>query len=142
MTLSNTRQTTCVTLASCGQLQAREENWRVLAEMLPQLVWTTRADGWVDYTNQRFCDYTHATPEQLQGYGWGQFLHPEDAELALAVRAHAFRRGIPYEVEYRLREGQTGCYRWFLVRGTPCARARNACAPSSTPILSGLFLLM
>jgi len=119
MTLSNTKQTTCVTLASCGQLLASEENWRVLAEMLPQLVWTTRADGWVDYTNQRFCDYTHATPEQLQGYGWGQFLHPEDAELALAVRAHAFRTGIPYEVEYRLREGQTGCYRWFLVRGMP-----------------------
>jgi PAS domain S-box-containing protein len=119
MTLSNTKQTTCVTLASCGQLLASEENWRVLAEMLPQLVWTTRADGWVDYTNQRFCDYTHATPEQLQGYGWGQFLHPEDAERALAVRAHAFRTGIPYEVEYRLREGQTGCYRWFLVRGMP-----------------------
>ena len=73
----------------------------------------------MDYTNQRFCDYTHTTPEQLQGYGWGQFLHPEDAERALAVRAHAFRTGIPYEVEYRFREGQTGCYRWFLVRGMP-----------------------
>lgn len=91
----------------------------MLAEMLPQLVWTTRADGWADYANQRFCAYTHATLEQLQGYGWSQFLYPEDSGRALAVRADAFRRGIPYEVEYRLREGQTGDYRWFLVRGMP-----------------------
>ncbi|WP_338246775.1 sensor histidine kinase [Dictyobacter halimunensis] len=108
-----------MTLTSCDQLLASEESWRVLAEILPQLVWTTRADGCVDYTNQRFCDYTHATPEQLQGYGWGQFLHPEDAERVLTVRAHAFRTGIPYEVEYRLQEGQTGRYRWFLARAMP-----------------------
>jgi PAS domain S-box-containing protein len=101
------------------RITTREENWRVLAETVPQLVWTTRADGWADYANQRFCAYTHATPEQLQGYGWSQFLHPDDCERTLVVRAHALRTGVPYEVEYRLREGQTGDYRWFLVRGMP-----------------------
>jgi PAS domain S-box-containing protein len=131
MTLSNTKQTRCATLGERPgiddddqkqaeeRIKTSEENWRVLAEMVPQLVWTTRADGRVDYANQRFCDYTHATPEQLQGYGWSQFLHPNDAECALAVRMHAFRTGVPYEVEYRLREGQTGRYRWFFVRAMP-----------------------
>jgi PAS domain S-box-containing protein len=103
-----------------ARVKASEENWRVLAETVPQLVWTTRAeDGLSDYFNRRFCDYTHATREQLYGYGWSQFLHPDDFERTLAAREHALRTGTPYEVEYRFREGQTGCYRWFLARAMP-----------------------
>src|SRR5258708_3184200 len=101
------------------RLKASEENLRVLAETVPQLVWTTQPDGLSDYFNQRFCDYTHATWEQLHGYGWSQFLHPEDYERTLAARAHAFRTGTPHEVAYRFREGQTGRYRWFLARALP-----------------------
>ncbi|HEX4713820.1 MAG TPA: PAS domain S-box protein, partial [Ktedonobacteraceae bacterium] len=101
------------------QLKTSEENWRVLAETVPQLVWTIRADGLSDYFNQRFCDYTHATCEQLYGYGWSQFVHPEDYERTLAARAHAFRTGTHYEVAYRFREGQTDRYRWFLARAMP-----------------------
>src|SRR6185312_8221430 len=103
-----------------AQVKASEQNWRVLTETVPQLVWTMRAeDGLSDYFNQRFCDYTHATWEQLYGYGWSQFLHPDDAERTLATRERALRTGIPYEVEYRFREGQTGRYRWFLARAMP-----------------------
>ena len=105
------------------QLRASEQNLRVLAETLPQLVWRIGADGLSDFFNQRFRDYTHASDEQLQGYGWSQFLHPDDAERALAAREHALRTGCPYEVEYRFREGQTGSYRWFLARGVPLRNA-------------------
>ncbi|HEX6480938.1 MAG TPA: ATP-binding protein, partial [Ktedonobacteraceae bacterium] len=102
------------------QLKESEENLRVLAETVPQLVWTARAeDGLSDYFNRRFCEYTHATYKQLYGYGWSQFVHPDDSERTLAVRTHAFRTGIPYEVECRFREGQTGEYRWFLARALP-----------------------
>ncbi|GHO51782.1 hypothetical protein KSB_02570 [Ktedonobacter robiniae] len=101
------------------RIKANEQNFRVLAETVPQLVWTTRPDGLSDYFNQRFRDYTHATFEQLYGYGWSQFLHPDDSERTLAARAHAFRTGTPYEVAYRFKEGQTGVYRWFLARAMP-----------------------
>jgi len=101
------------------QLKASEENWRVLAETLPQLVWTTGPDNRLDYCNQRYCEYTHATLEQLQGYGWRQFLHPEEAEGVLAFRHQTLETGEPYESECRLRNGQTGEYRWFLARGMP-----------------------
>ncbi len=96
-----------------------QDNWRILAETMPQLVWTMGADGRTDYNNQRFCAYTQARPEELQGYGWSQFLHPDDLERTFAAREHAFRTGAAYEVEYRLREGQTGKYRWFLARALP-----------------------
>ncbi len=101
------------------QLKTSEENLRVLAETVPQLVWTTGPDNRLDYCNQRYCEYTHAAFEQLQGHGWRQFLHPEEAEGVLAFRHQTLATGEPYESECRLRNGQTGMYRWFLARGTP-----------------------
>jgi PAS domain S-box-containing protein len=46
-------------------------------------------------------------------------LHPEEAEGVLAFRQQTLVTGEPYESECRLRNGQTGEYRWFLNRGTP-----------------------
>src|SRR5258708_1991412 len=101
------------------QLKTSEKNWRVLAETVPQLVWTTGPDNRLDYCNQRYCEYKHAAFEQLQGHGWRQFLHPEEAEGILAFRQQTLATGEPYESECRLRNGQTGEYRWFLARGAP-----------------------
>ncbi|GHO63519.1 hypothetical protein KSC_024110 [Ktedonobacter sp. SOSP1-52] len=100
-------------------LKESEENLRVLAETVPQLVWTTRPDGRFDYCNQRYCEYTHAAFEHLQGYGWRQFMHPEDAERVVVLRQQTLQTGEPYEMEYRLRNSQTGTYRWFLARAMP-----------------------
>ena len=115
---------TCTDIDAQKRAEARvkesEQHWHTLAETLPQLVWTIRAaDGLSDYFNQRFCDYTQATQAQLYGYGWSQFVHPEDRERTLMARTHALREGSPYEITYRLREGCTGCYRWFLARAMP-----------------------
>src|SRR5258708_7449186 len=101
------------------RLKASEENWRVLAKTVPQLVWTIQPDGSAMYFNQRYYDYTGASPEQALGHGWSQFLHPDDAEQALALRRHLLATGEPYEIEYRLKDGQTGAYRWFLARAMP-----------------------
>jgi len=100
-------------------LKAREEYFRALAETVPQLVWMTRPDGNTEYMNHRWFDYTNATPEQLLGTGWLRFLHPDDYERTLAARRHALETGEYYEIEYRLRNGRTGEYRWFLARGIP-----------------------
>jgi PAS domain S-box-containing protein len=101
------------------QLKESRENLRVLAETVPQLVWTTRPDGRLDYCNQRYCDVTQADFEQLRDYGWHQFLHPEDAERALTFRQHSLETGELFENEHRLGNGQTGGYRWFLARAMP-----------------------
>ncbi|HEX6479502.1 MAG TPA: PAS domain S-box protein [Ktedonobacteraceae bacterium] len=101
------------------KLKASEENLRVLAETVPQLVWIERAGGSVEYVNQRYLDYLQARPEQLQSGGWSQFLHPDDAQRTLAAWRHACESGEPYEIEYRLKHGQTGAYRWFLARAMP-----------------------
>ncbi|WP_201376867.1 PAS domain S-box protein [Ktedonobacter robiniae] len=101
------------------RIKASEQNWRVLAETLPQLVWTTQPDGRVDYCNQRYCDLTQADFEQIRDYGWRQFLHPEDAEHTLALRQQSLATGELFENECRIRDGRTGEYRWFLARALP-----------------------
>jgi hypothetical protein len=38
---------------------------------MPQIVWTARPDGWLDYYNQRWFDYTGMTLEANAGLGLG-----------------------------------------------------------------------
>ncbi|GHO77898.1 hypothetical protein KSD_56690 [Ktedonobacter sp. SOSP1-85] len=101
------------------QLKESRENWRVLAETVPHLVWAVRSDGRLEYANQRAYNYLGASPESMLGEEWQQFLHREDYERVEAVRRHALETGEPYEIEYRLKENQTGAYRWFLDRALP-----------------------
>jgi PAS domain S-box-containing protein len=101
------------------KLKESEQNWRVLAETVPQFVWIERADGYVEYVNQRYTDYLQARPEQFQSSGWSHFMHPDDTQRTLLAWHHAGDLGEPYEIEYRLRNGQTGAYRWFLARAMP-----------------------
>jgi PAS domain S-box-containing protein len=53
------------------------------------------------------------------GDGWSQFLHPGDYQYTLTTWHHALETGEAYEIEYRLKDGKTGSYRWFLARGMP-----------------------
>ncbi|GHO51216.1 hypothetical protein KSX_93790 [Ktedonospora formicarum] len=101
------------------QLKESRESLSVLAETVPQLVWTTSPDGCVEYWNQRRYDYSGSSPAQALGHRWSQFLHPDDAQRTLKIWHQALAMGEPYEIEYRLKEGQTGAYRWFLTHGVP-----------------------
>ncbi|GHO45057.1 PAS domain S-box protein [Ktedonospora formicarum] len=101
------------------QLKESEKHWRVLAETMPHLVWAVRLDGRLEYTNQRAHDFIGSLPDYMLSEKWRQYLHPEDYELVQTVRRRALETGTPYEIEYRLKEGQTGAYRWFLGRALP-----------------------
>lgn len=96
-----------------------EAEIRDLIDAIPQMVWTARPDGSIDSANQRMCDYTGLSPEEVQGEGWMQRLHPEDQQRIRAVWQHAVQTGEIYEVEKRLLHHATGAYRWFLARAMP-----------------------
>src|SRR5579871_1214836 len=99
------------------QLNESEARFRTLAEAMPQMVWSTRPDGYVDYVSDSWRRFTGQSEAVSFGYaGWKQVLHPEDAERVLERWSHSIARGEIYEVECRLR-GAVGGYRWFLARG-------------------------
>ncbi|HEX5690197.1 MAG TPA: PAS domain-containing protein, partial [Roseiflexaceae bacterium] len=103
-----------------------EEQFRLLAELVPQLIWITKADGYHEYFNQRWYDYTGTTLEQTRGEGWSTLLHPDDLERTLETWNHSLRTGEPYDIEYRFKEGKTGEYRWFLGRAVPARDTSGA----------------
>jgi diguanylate cyclase (GGDEF)-like protein/PAS domain S-box-containing protein len=97
--------------------------FRTLAEAIPTIIWTARADGYLDFYNKRWHDYAGRDSEQSIGDGWQSVLHPDDLSMSAQKWRHAVASGEPYEVEYRLRRALDGSYRWHLARALP---VRNA----------------
>jgi two-component system sensor histidine kinase EvgS len=101
-----------------AELRQSEEQFRSLAESMPQIVWATRADGWTIYFNQQWVDYTGMTLEESYGHGWNTPFHSEDRENAWKAWEQATKNNTSYSQECRLRRFD-GTYRWWLVRGVP-----------------------
>ena len=59
------------------KLRDSEAQFHVLAETIPQLAWSTRSDGYIDWYNQRWYDYTGTTFETVEGWGWKQVHDPD-----------------------------------------------------------------
>jgi PAS domain S-box-containing protein len=91
---------------------------RQLAETLPHMAWSVRPDGTTDFLNARVYEYTGRNHRQLVNWGWRAVVHPDDWEYYIAQRAKAFRKGQPYEIEYRLRR-RDGKYLWHLGAAVP-----------------------
>jgi len=102
-------------------LRASEQRFRMLAESLPQLVWTCLPDGRVDYLNRQWLDYTGMSEaEPLDSRQLEQIIHPDDLAATTASWAAAAEGRAPYDLEHRIRAADGG-YRWFKTRGTPVA---------------------
>ncbi|MDB5561106.1 MAG: domain S-box, partial [Hyphomicrobiales bacterium] len=59
-----------------------EANVRRIIDAVPALIWTTRADGSINFLNKRCLDYDGLTLEQALASGWGGQIHPDDYDLA------------------------------------------------------------
>jgi PAS domain S-box-containing protein len=99
-------------------LKESEARFRVLADSMPQMVWSTLPDGFHDYYNARWYEFTGAPAGSTDGESWNGMFHPEDQERAWAAWRHSLETGDLYEIEYRLRRAD-GVYRWTLGRAAP-----------------------
>ncbi len=96
-------------------LAQSEERFRQLADAMPQIVWTARPDGNIDYLNRQWHEFT-GLPETVGNEGWGQILHPDDAQPASERWAASVQSGAPFEMEIRLLDRRRQTYRWHLIR--------------------------
>jgi len=99
-------------------LAVSEAKFRAMTDALPQMVWSTRSDGFHDYYNARWYEFTGAPYGTTDGEGWNEMFHADDREQAFARWQHCIATGEDYEVEYRLRH-HSGEYRWTLGRALP-----------------------
>jgi PAS domain S-box-containing protein len=101
-----------------AQLAESEAKFRAITDSIDQMVWSTLPDGYHDFYNQRWYDYTGAPPGSTDGDAWNGMFHPDDQARARATWHHSLTTGEPYRIEYRLRH-RSGQYRWVLGRAQP-----------------------
>lgn len=99
-------------------LAAIEAKFGVLTDAMPQMVWSTLPDGYHDYYNAQWYDYTGVPFGSTDGEAWNGMFHPDDQERAWARWRQSLASGELYEIEYRLRH-RSGDYRWVLGRALP-----------------------
>src|SRR3981081_904286 len=99
-------------------LRRGEDYLRLTIDTIPVLAWRTRPDGWNEFLNQRWLDYTGLTIEEARGWGWKVAIHPDDLQRVLDVWQGLLISGKSGELEARLRRAD-GVYRWFLFRVEP-----------------------
>ncbi|QYF86092.1 PAS domain S-box protein [Brevundimonas sp. PAMC22021] len=100
-------------------LRASEAQFRAFAHAVPNHIWASRADGYLDWFNAALHAYTGLTEDDLEGAsGWTSIVHPDDLPRASAAWSASLETGTIYEVEFRIRR-HDGAWRWFLVRAEP-----------------------
>lgn len=101
-----------------SQSAENEEQFRLICETMPQMLWTTRPDGFHDYFSQRWYDYTGLTPGDSLGMGWKLPFHEEDMPETSLKWMHSLATGEEYRTQYRCRR-YDGEWRWMLGRASP-----------------------
>ncbi|GEM_PF-4569951 len=97
------------------------EGWlRLILDAVPQKIFTTDPSGAVRYFNPAWMEYTGLAFEQIQDWGWQQFIHPDDVSETVRHWKETISTGEPFEHEHRFRR-HDGVYRWHLSRAR-CVR--------------------
>ncbi|MEO7524047.1 MAG: PAS domain-containing protein, partial [Ferruginibacter sp.] len=99
-------------------LAKSEEKFRLLADSMPQHIWTADTSGILNYFNRSVFDYTGLSREQINDQGWLQIVHPDDRDENIRQWTEAVSNGTPFLFEHRFLR-HDGNYRWQLSRAIP-----------------------
>jgi len=100
------------------ELESREQKFKLLADSMPQHIWTSDAEGNMNYFNQSVYDYSGLTAEELGHEGWLKLLRAEEKEDAKENWLDAVAEGELFKAEHQFRR-HDGQYRWQLSRAIP-----------------------
>ena len=106
-------------------LAESEIQFRTLTDAMPQMVWSSLPDGYHDYYNARWYEFTGIEVGAADGENWRDLLHPDDLDRLQAAWQHSMCTGAPLNIESRLRR-HDGDYRWALSLALPVRDATGA----------------
>jgi PAS domain S-box-containing protein len=105
-------------IAAVEELRESEQKFRLLADAMPQLIWTSDELGRSDYFNNSFTQYSGLSLTEVEKSGWLQLVHPEDREESVRRWSESVKKGADFIFEHRFRR-YDGEYRWHLTRALP-----------------------
>src|SRR6202045_1810922 len=97
---------------------------QVLVDSIPALIHTAGPDGHVEYFNKRWLEYLGVTLDEVTGWNWTAFIHPDDVEGILTKWRASLATGETFEYETRVRRAD-GDYRWMFHRKVPLRDANG-----------------
>ncbi len=100
------------------EVESREEQFRVLADSIPQMAWMANAEGDLFWYNRRWYEYTGTTIEQMRGWGWQALHDPELLPRVIERYRQSLSSGEPFAMTFPLR-GADGTFRSFLTLALP-----------------------
>lgn len=100
------------------KVEQSEARFRLLANSMPQFVWSADYKGNTNYFNQAFFDYSGFTTEQIKNGGWIEVVHPDEREENMKKWMGCVDTGDDFIFEQRYRR-YDGAYRWQLTRAVP-----------------------
>jgi PAS domain S-box-containing protein len=101
-----------------AKTQRQEKELQLTIDTIPAFVFRILPDGWTDFLNKRWLDFTGLTHSEAEGLGWRVVYHPDDVDQIVEARRRGMASGRPWESEGRIRSAD-GQYRWFLNRAAP-----------------------
>ncbi|WP_303463160.1 PAS domain S-box protein [Tamlana sp. 1_MG-2023] len=99
------------------ELRESEQKFRLLADSMPQFIWTADIDGTLNYFNQSVYDYSGLSPEKVHN-DWLEIVHPDDREENINLWFDSISTGRDFLFEHRFKR-HDGEYRWQLSRAIP-----------------------
>ncbi len=97
----------CVISASARRLRnllrESEQRLRFVLDSIPQKIFTAKPNGDMDYFNLQWMEFTGLSFEQINNWGWTQFIHPDDVEENVRVWRQSIVTGESFQFEHRFR---------------------------------------
>ena len=99
-------------------LRESERLYRGIGESIDYGVWVCDPEGRNIYASDSFLTLVGITQQQCSDFGWGDVLHPDDADRTIAAWKECVRTGAVWDIEHRFR-GVDGQWHPILARGVP-----------------------
>lgn len=100
------------------KIEESESYFRTMTDSVPVMIFVTAADGGFFFKNKQWYSYTGQTPEEMEGQGWLNAVHPQEKNAIEKAYKEALSKHHPFSLEMSLR-GKDGTYQWFEKIGTP-----------------------
>jgi len=99
-------------------LRQSERLYRAIGESIDYGIWMCTPEGRNTYASDSFLKLVGMTQQQCSDFGWGEVLHPDDADGTIAAWQECVRTGGTWDREHRFR-GADGQWHAVLARGVP-----------------------
>ncbi|WLI91183.1 ATP-binding protein [Massilia sp. R2A-15] len=99
-------------------MRQSERRLRLLLDSMQQKIFTTTADGNVDYLNPAWSQFTGLEAGSMRDWNWTQIIHPDDVDVSVRLWQEALANGAELQVEQRFLRAD-GHFRWHLSRAVP-----------------------